>query len=87
MGGKRPLSSSCPYIVEDEKGAAVLAGGCAGGSRIISTNVQVVRNVLVGICGLHFTYPADAAFKDYGMSAGKPANRQSVMSIDISLFS
>ncbi len=46
-GGKRPLSSSCPYIVENEKGEVVLAGGAAGGSTIISANVQVVRNVLV----------------------------------------
>lgn len=46
VGGKRPLSSSCPYIVE-RGGEVVLAGGAAGGSTIISANVQVVRNVLV----------------------------------------
>jgi gamma-glutamyltranspeptidase len=40
------LSSQSPWIVEGENGW-VAAGGCAGGSRIISTNVQVVRNVLV----------------------------------------
>ncbi|EIW71538.1 hypothetical protein TREMEDRAFT_67823 [Tremella mesenterica DSM 1558] len=43
--GKRSLSSMCPYIVELD-GKAVLAGGCAGGSTIISTNIQIVRNVL-----------------------------------------
>lgn len=43
--GKRPLSSSCPYIVERD-GKPVLAGGAAGGSTIISANVQVVRNTL-----------------------------------------
>lgn len=47
MPGKRPLSSSCPYIVEDSQGRVVLAGGSAGGSTIISANVQVARNVLV----------------------------------------
>ncbi|ORX37717.1 nucleophile aminohydrolase [Kockovaella imperatae] len=45
-GGKRPLSSSCPYIVEDAQGNPILAGGAAGGSTIISGNIQVARNVL-----------------------------------------
>ncbi|ORY25464.1 gamma-glutamyltranspeptidase [Naematelia encephala] len=45
-GGKRPLSSSCPYIVENSRGEVILAGGSAGGSTIISANVQVARNVL-----------------------------------------
>ncbi|ORY26756.1 nucleophile aminohydrolase [Naematelia encephala] len=45
-GGKRPLSSSCPYIIENEDGSPIAAGGSAGGSTIISANVQVVRNLL-----------------------------------------
>ncbi|WWD17920.1 gamma-glutamyltransferase [Kwoniella shandongensis] len=45
-GGKRPLSSSCPYIVENSAGHVVLSGGAAGGSTIIGCNVQVARNVL-----------------------------------------
>lgn len=45
-GGKRPLSSSCPYIIEKD-GQVALAGGSAGGSTIISANIQVARNVLV----------------------------------------
>ncbi|KAK8865895.1 gamma-glutamyltransferase [Kwoniella newhampshirensis] len=45
-GGKRPLSSSCPYIVVDSTGKVVLSGGAAGGSTIISCNVQVARNIL-----------------------------------------
>lgn len=47
MPGKRPLSCSCPYVVENSKGEVVVAGGSAGGSTIISANVQVVRNILV----------------------------------------
>ncbi|KAI9638894.1 nucleophile aminohydrolase [Dioszegia hungarica] len=46
QGGKKPLSSSCPYIVEDSTGCVVLSGGAAGGSTIISSNIQVARNVL-----------------------------------------
>ncbi|ORY34735.1 gamma-glutamyltranspeptidase [Naematelia encephala] len=46
VGGKKPLSSSCPYIIENDKGEVVLAGGAAGGSTIISANTQVARNVL-----------------------------------------
>ncbi|ORX35421.1 gamma-glutamyltranspeptidase [Kockovaella imperatae] len=45
-GGRRPLSSCCPYIVEDNNGRVLLAGAGAGGSTIISGNVQVVKNVL-----------------------------------------
>ncbi|WRT64127.1 gamma-glutamyltransferase [Kwoniella shivajii] len=45
-GGKRPLSSSCPYIIEKSNGTPYLAGGAAGGSTIISANVQIARNVL-----------------------------------------
>ena len=45
-GRKRPLSSSCPYIVEKD-GRPILIGGAAGGSAIITSNLQVARNVLV----------------------------------------
>jgi gamma-glutamyltranspeptidase/glutathione hydrolase len=45
-GRKRPLSSSCPYIVEKD-GRPILIGGAAGGSAIITSNIQVARNVLV----------------------------------------
>ena len=46
-GGKKPLSSSCPYIIADGDNQVVMAGGAAGGSTIISGNTQVARNVLV----------------------------------------
>ncbi len=42
------MSSQSPWIVEGQSGW-IAAGGCAGGSRIISTNVQVVRNILVSV--------------------------------------
>jgi len=45
-GGKRPLSSSCPFIITDKDGYPILAGGAAGGSTIISANAQLARNVL-----------------------------------------
>ncbi|WVW82272.1 gamma-glutamyltransferase [Kwoniella bestiolae CBS 10118] len=46
-GGKRPLSSSCPYIItHTSTGQPYVAGGAAGGSTIISANVQVARNIL-----------------------------------------
>nr|XP_018267316.1 gamma-glutamyltransferase [Kwoniella dejecticola CBS 10117]OBR89474.1 gamma-glutamyltransferase [Kwoniella dejecticola CBS 10117] len=46
-GGKRPLSSSCPYIISHKTTNEPLAsGGAAGGSTIISANVQVARNIL-----------------------------------------
>lgn len=44
-GGKRPLSSSTPYVLERE-GKPVLVGGAAGGSTIIGANAQVIRNVV-----------------------------------------
>lgn len=53
---KRPLSSQCPFIIEDEKGNFAFAGGAAGGSRIISGNVQVARNVLQ--YGMHHPFAA-----------------------------
>ncbi|KAL1743931.1 gamma-glutamyltranspeptidase [Schizophyllum fasciatum] len=45
-GGKRPLSSTSPFIIEDARGRFRYAGGAAGGSRIVSCNVQQIRNVL-----------------------------------------
>jgi len=46
QGRKRPLSSICPYIVTDQQGRPMLAGGAAGGSTIISANCQIARNVI-----------------------------------------
>ncbi|KAE9397936.1 gamma-glutamyltranspeptidase [Gymnopus androsaceus JB14] len=45
-GNKRPLSSSSPFIIEDSKGRFRYGGGAAGGSRIISCNVQQARNFM-----------------------------------------
>ncbi|KAJ3763510.1 gamma-glutamyltranspeptidase [Lentinula raphanica] len=45
-GNKRPLSSSSPFIIEDSEGRFRYAGGAAGGSRIISCNVQQARNFM-----------------------------------------
>lgn len=63
QAGKRPQSSSCPYILERSApntlspdaptGPDLMAGGAAGGSTIISCNVQVIRNMV-----------------DYGMAPG-----------------
>ncbi|KAK4684485.1 hypothetical protein P7C73_g5688, partial [Tremellales sp. Uapishka_1] len=69
VGGKRPLSSSCPYIVEDASGNVVLAGGAAGGSTIISANTQVVRNVLVRLVISSGIAVLMGEHQDYGMSA------------------
>ncbi|WVQ85542.1 gamma-glutamyltransferase [Cryptococcus sp. DSM 104549] len=47
FGGKRPLSSSCPYIVTNTAtGSVVASGGAAGGSTIISANTQVALALL-----------------------------------------
>ncbi|KAL7414682.1 gamma-glutamyltransferase 1 [Mrakia frigida] len=46
MGGKRPLSSMSPVIVEDPKGNFLFTSSCAGGSRIINAQSQIVRNVI-----------------------------------------
>ncbi|PKI82865.1 hypothetical protein MVES_003249 [Malassezia vespertilionis] len=40
VGGKRPLSSMCPYMIQDGDALAVI-GGSAGGSRIITANLQI----------------------------------------------
>ncbi|KAM0748639.1 gamma-glutamyltranspeptidase [Meredithblackwellia eburnea MCA 4105] len=45
-GGKRPLSSQCPFMIETKDGRFLHAGGAAGGSRILSSNIQHARNVL-----------------------------------------
>ncbi|MGI9336094.1 MAG: gamma-glutamyltransferase [Gammaproteobacteria bacterium] len=44
-GGKRPLSSMTPTIVLKD-GKALLATGSPGGSRIITTTVQIIMNVV-----------------------------------------
>lgn len=44
--GKRPLSSICPLIVSNPDGDVYFVTGAAGGSRIISSTVQSVINVL-----------------------------------------
>jgi len=44
--GKRPLSSMSPSIVVDGAGQAVLAAGAAGGPRIITTTLDVIRAVV-----------------------------------------
>jgi gamma-glutamyltranspeptidase/glutathione hydrolase len=44
--GKRPLSSMSPSIVVDGAGRAVLAAGAAGGPRIITTTLDIIRAVV-----------------------------------------
>ncbi|OCF55483.1 gamma-glutamyltransferase [Kwoniella mangroviensis CBS 10435] len=47
LGGQRPLSSSCPYIItRTTTNQPHASGGAAGGSTIISGNVQVARGIL-----------------------------------------
>lgn len=43
---KRPLSSMAPTIVSDPSGRVVLVAGAAGGPRIITTTLDVIRDVL-----------------------------------------
>lgn len=45
-GGKRPLSSCTPVIVESADGTFYLATGAAGGSRIITATIQALWHVL-----------------------------------------
>ncbi|ODO11948.1 gamma-glutamyltransferase [Cryptococcus amylolentus CBS 6273] len=45
-GGKRPLSSSCPYIITHPSGRVHASGGAAGGSTIISSNTQIALSLL-----------------------------------------
>jgi gamma-glutamyltranspeptidase/glutathione hydrolase len=44
--GKRPLSSMSPTIVLDANGRVVLVAGAAGGPRIITTTLDIVRGVV-----------------------------------------
>lgn len=44
--GKRPLSSMTPIFVFDKDGSPLMATGSPGGSRIITTVLQVIMNVL-----------------------------------------
>jgi gamma-glutamyltranspeptidase/glutathione hydrolase len=44
--GKRPLSSMSPSIVVDGAGRAILAAGAAGGPRIITTTLDIIRAVV-----------------------------------------
>ncbi|POR32038.1 Gamma-glutamyltranspeptidase 1 [Tolypocladium paradoxum] len=46
--GKRPLSSISPIIVESADGKLYLSVGAAGGSRITTSTIQNVHNVLDG---------------------------------------
>ncbi len=43
---KRPLSSMAPTVVVDRDGRVVLVAGAAGGPRIITTTLDIVRGVL-----------------------------------------
>ena len=43
---KRPLSSMSPTLVIDEKGETILTLGAAGGSRIITTVLQIILSVV-----------------------------------------
>jgi gamma-glutamyltranspeptidase / glutathione hydrolase len=47
QGGKRPLSSMTPTLVEDPKKGVILALGAPGGPRIISSVYQALFRVLV----------------------------------------
>lgn len=44
--GKRPQSSICSSIVEDENGQFVMATGSAGGSRIITATIQQLHHYI-----------------------------------------
>jgi gamma-glutamyltranspeptidase/glutathione hydrolase/leukotriene-C4 hydrolase len=43
--GKRPMSSTCPSIIEDSEGEFLLAIGGSGGSRIFSSVAQTLLNL------------------------------------------
>ncbi|CED82833.1 Gamma-glutamyltransferase [Phaffia rhodozyma] len=43
---KRPLSSMSPLIIDDPSGKFMFASSCAGGSRIISAQIQMVLNAV-----------------------------------------
>lgn len=44
--GKRPQSSICSSIVENEDGEFVMATGSAGGSRIITATIQELHHYI-----------------------------------------
>lgn len=44
--GKRPQSSICSSIVEDEDGQFIMATGSAGGSRIITATIQELHHYI-----------------------------------------
>jgi gamma-glutamyltranspeptidase/glutathione hydrolase len=44
--GKRPQSSICSSIAEDENGEFIMATGSAGGSRIITATIQELHHYI-----------------------------------------
>ena len=75
-GGKRPLSSMSPTIVFRD-GRAVLVTGTPGGSRIITTVLQVILNVVdhqmniaeaVAAPRIHHQWLPDRVFAERGLS-------------------
>lgn len=75
--GKRPLSSMAPIIVLNPQGQAWLASGTPGGSRIITTMVQFLLNVIVhhlniatatSIPRMHSQLWPDTIFVEQGVS-------------------
>lgn len=67
-GNKRPLSSSSPFIIEDSEGRFRYGGGSAGGSRIISCNVQQARNFMVCNTVISLGPSLKVICQDYGMN-------------------
>jgi gamma-glutamyltranspeptidase / glutathione hydrolase / leukotriene-C4 hydrolase len=48
-GGKRPLSSTVPTIIEHEDGSFIVAIGGSGGSRIFGAIFQTLLNLDLGL--------------------------------------
>jgi len=75
--GKRPLSSMTPTIVT-QNGKVLIVAGSPGGSRIITTTLQVILHLLdfdmnvrqaVSLPRVHHQwYPKDLSIEPYGMS-------------------